>query len=250
MSRDCSLRKLFLTSYSRSSLIKQAVRDHTNEKNPPDDDKSEEPDLTARPPLCLTSRMDKVEQSAIRDTLRGNPDCFRALVDRHYAAIFRVAFRITGHAQDAEEVAQEAFLRAYHNLAAFQQNSTFSTWIHRIAMNTALNFVERRTRDRSLIADSFSNDSLASQVRLEPVDQHAGPEHLLLDREAHTLREAGMAELTPMERAAFTLRHLEGLPIPDIAAALHVPANSAKQAVFRAVTKLRRSLAPLAGGLR
>ena len=190
--------------------------------------------------------MDKVEQIAIGDTLRGNPDCFRVLVDLHYAAVFRVAFRITGQAQDAEEVAQEAFLRAYNKLATFQQNSTFLTWIHRIAMNTALNFVERRTRDRSLIAD----DSLASRVPLEPVDHHASPEHLLLDREAHTLREAGMAELTPMERTAFTLRHLEGLPIPDIAAALHVPANSAKQAVFRAVTKLRRSLAPLAGGLR
>lgn len=194
--------------------------------------------------------MDKVEQNAIRDTLRGDPDCFRILVDRHYAAVFSVAFRITGHAQDAEEVAQEAFLRAYNKLATFQQKSTFLTWIHRIAMNTALNFVERRTRDRSLIADSFSRDPLASRGPLDPFDSHASPEHLLLDREAHTLREAGMSELTAMERTAFTLRYLEGLPIPDIAAALHVPANSAKQAVFRAVTKLRRSLAPLAGGLR
>lgn len=194
--------------------------------------------------------MDKVEQNAIRDTLRGDPDCFRILVDLHYAAVFRVAFRITGHAQDAEEVAQEAFLRAYNKLATFQQNSTFLTWIHRIAMNTALNFVERRTRDRSLIAQPFTHDPSASHAPLDPVDPHASPEHLLLDREAHTLREAGMSELTPMERTAFTLRHLEGLPIPDIAAALHVPANSAKQAVFRAVTKLRRSLAPLAGGLR
>jgi RNA polymerase sigma-70 factor (ECF subfamily) len=72
----------------------------------------------------------------------------------------------------------------------------------------------------------------------------------LLDREATSLRQAAMAALTPMERTAFTLRHMEDLPIAEIASALNIPANSAKQAVFRAVSKLRRSLAPLAGGLR
>jgi len=63
------------------------------------------------------------------------------------------------------------------------------------------------------------------------------------------LRNDALAALTPMERTAFTLRHMEDLPIAEIAAALHVPANSAKQAVFRAVAKLRRSLAPIAGDL-
>ncbi len=194
--------------------------------------------------------MDKVEQNAIRDTLRGNPDCFRVLVDLHYSAVYRLAFRITAHTEDAEEVSQEAFLRAYNKLATFEGNSTFSTWIYRIAMNTALNLVERRSRDLTYIAESITENPLAPRPPLDPADGHATPEGLLLDREVRTLREASMAELTPMERTAFTLRHLEGLPIPDIAAALHVPANSAKQAVFRAVTKLRRSLAPLAGGLR
>ena len=194
--------------------------------------------------------MDNVERNAIRDTLHGNPDCFRVLVDLHYPAVFRVAFRITGHAQDAEEVAQETFLRGYNGLATFQQNSTFSTWIHRIAMNTALNLVERKTRDVTHMAQSLSPDPLESSIARDVVDPYPGPESLLLDREVHALRKTGMAELTPMERTAFTLRHLEGLSIPDIAAALHVPATSAKQAVFRAVTKLRRSLAPLTGGLR
>lgn len=194
--------------------------------------------------------MDKAEQHAIRDTLCGNPDRYRVLVDLHYPAVFRVAFRITGSAEDAEEVAQEAFLRAYNKLGTFEQHSSFRTWVYRIAMNTALNLVERRTRDLTHAAQSLTPDPLVSGEAADPVSPAATPEHLLLDREATTLREAAMRGLTPMERTAFTLRHMEDLPIPEIAAALHVPANSAKQAVFRAVTKLRRSLAPLAGGLR
>lgn len=189
--------------------------------------------------------MDKVEQEAIHNVLRGDRDSYRTLVDLHYTAVFRVAFRITGNAPDAEEVAQVAFLRAYTKLAGFRHDASFGTWIHRIAMNTALNLVDRRSCDLTRHADPISGPSAT-----DPADNHAGPERLLLDREAASLRHAAMAELTPMERTAFTLRHMEDLPILEIAAALHVPANSAKQAVFRAVTKLRRSLAPLSGGLR
>ena len=194
--------------------------------------------------------MEKSEQNAIRDVLRGNPDRYRVLVDLHYPAVFRVAFRITGSAHDAEEVAQETFLRAYNKLETFRQTSTFRTWIHRIAMNAALNLVERRTRDLTHAAQSLTPNPVSGHAAPNPADLHPNPEHLLLDREAQSLRETAMQQLTPMERTAFTLRHMEDLPIPDIAAALHIPANSAKQAVFRAVTKLRRSLAPLAGGLR
>lgn len=194
--------------------------------------------------------MEKAEQSAIRDVLRGDRDRYRVLVDLHYPAVFRVAFRITGSALDAEEVAQEAFLRAYNKLDTFRGNSTFSTWIHRIAMNSALNLVERRSRDLTHTAQSLTSDPLSDHTAPDPADVHPTPEHLLLDHEAASLREAAMAQLTPMERTAFTLRHMEELPIAEIAEALRVPANSAKQAVFRAVAKLRRSLAPLAGGLR
>ena len=193
--------------------------------------------------------MSKAEEDAITDVLRGDRDSYRVLVELHYPAVFRLAFRITGSAEDAEEVAQEAFLRAYTKLAEFRQAAAFSTWIHRIAMNTALNLVERRARDPHRLAEPIVTAGEAAPT--EPADHHYGtPERALLDREAVALRQAAMAALTPMERTAFTLRHMEELPIPEIAAALHVPANSAKQAVFRAVTKLRRSLAPLAGGLR
>jgi RNA polymerase sigma-70 factor (ECF subfamily) len=110
--------------------------------------------------------------------------------------------------------------------------------------------VERRSRDLAhdspRIGDAYSTTEGTVQV----ADGQASPERLLFNAEATTLRETAMAALTPMERTAFTLRDMEDVPMSEIAAALNLPMNSVKQAVFRAVGKLRRSLAPLAGGIR
>ena len=195
-------------------------------------------------------RMDKAETEAIRDVLAGDRDAYRVLMDRHFCAVARVAFRITGNEADAEEAAQEAFLRAYNKLPSFRQDSGFSTWIMRITMNTAINLVERRKRDLSYRAPRIADEPSTVDHTVPVADSQGGPERILLNREAVSLREAAMSELTPMERTAFTLRHMEDVPMSEIAAALNITSNSAKQAVFRAVSKLRRSLTPIAGGLR
>jgi RNA polymerase sigma-70 factor (ECF subfamily) len=197
---------------------------------------------------CLIGRMDKAENEIIKLVLNGDRDAYRALVDRHYQFAFRIACRITGDPDDAEEVAQEAFLRAYTQLSTFRQDSSFSTWVNRIAMNQALNLVERRKRDLLRSSEQIA-DVPNSEGAMQLADGKAGPERQLLDREFKSLREAAMATLTPMERTAFSLRHMEDMPISEIAEALHVPANSAKQAVFRAVSKLRRTLVPAMGGI-
>ncbi len=195
-------------------------------------------------------RMDKAETEAIRNVLAGDRDAYRVLMDRHFCTVTRVTFRITGNEADAEEAAQEAFLRAYNKLPSFRQDSAFSTWIMRIAMNTAINLVERRTRDLSYFAPRIEDETSSTNHAVQVADRQAGPEVSLLNREAVSLRQAAMAELTPMERTAFTLRHMEDVPMAEIATALNITTNSAKQAVFRAVSKLRRSLTPIAGGLR
>ena len=195
-------------------------------------------------------RMDRAETEAIREVLGGNRDAYRVLMDRHFSSVARVAFRITGNKEDAEEAAQEAFLRAYNKLPTFRQDSAFSTWITRIAMNTAINLVERRKRDLSYHAPRIADEPSAADGTVRVADGHASPEGALLSLEAATLRHEAMAGLTPMERAAFTLRHMEEIPMTEIATALNITVNSAKQAVFRAIGKLRRSLAPVAGGLR
>jgi len=195
-------------------------------------------------------RMDKAETEAIRDVLAGNRDAYRVLMDRHFSTVTRIAFRITGNEADAEEAAQEAFLRAYNKLPSFRQDSAFSTWITRIAMNTAINLVERRNRDLSYQGLRIADEPTPAKNTVRVADTQAGPENALLNREAVSLRQAAMHQLTPMERTAFTLRHMEDIPMAEIATALNVTTNSAKQAVFRAVSKLRQSLMPIAGGIR
>lgn len=194
--------------------------------------------------------MEKDEAAAIRRVLRGDRESYRLLMERHYATAHRLAFRITGNIEDAEEAAQDAFFRAYRKLDTFRHDSNFSTWVNRIAMNSALNIVERRTRDVAHAAHRLDEPSQCGAVPLQLADGTAGPERALLNAESERLRQVAMETLTPMERTAFTLRHMEHLSIAEIADALRVPANSAKQAVFRAVSKLRHALTPAAGGVR
>jgi RNA polymerase sigma-70 factor, ECF subfamily len=185
--------------------------------------------------------MAKEEQDAIGRVLAGDRDAYRVLMERHLPAVLRVTLRITGNSVDAEEAAQEAFLRAYNKLPEFRRESAFGTWVYRIGMNCALNLVERRNRDIGWNAVALDGEPAAENIA---VSQGLTPEAELLDREATSRRERAMQTLTPMERAAFVLRHMEDQPMAVISTALGVPVNAAKQAVFRAVAKLRRELAP------
>lgn len=181
--------------------------------------------------------MDNLEQEAIRRILAGDADLYRLLMERHLPAVLRMTRRVTGSDQDAEEAAQEAFLRAYRKLPGFREHAAFGTWVYRIAMNCALNLVERRQRDVGWNAADL-DDSPAVSVR-------PTPEADVLEAEAARERDRLLGCLTPMERTAFVLRHLEEQPVAVIAEALDINANTARQTIFRAVSKLRKELAPL-----
>jgi len=192
----------------------------------------------------------EADKQAIQQVLAGDRDAYRDLMDRHFHAVYRVAYRITGDPDDADDAAQEAFLRAYNSLASFRQQAAFSTWMQRIAMNTSINLVERRNRDHSRTGPRVAESPAPADNTIQLTNPAAGPETQLLAAEATTLRQAAMATLTPMERTAFTLRHMEGIALAEIGTALNLPTNSVKQAIFRAVAKLRLALAPLEGGIR
>jgi RNA polymerase sigma-70 factor (ECF subfamily) len=186
--------------------------------------------------------MGENDQAAIRAILSGDKEAYRTLVVRHSQSLFRVAFRVTGNEADAEGVVQEAFLRGYQKLESFQSRSNFGTWIYRIAVRCALDRVSsRQGRDFRQIAHELDCDKTEAQV----ADQTAGPERLLLSREIGAMQQTAMHSLTPIERTAFVLRHMEGLTTEQLGTALGIAPNAAKQAVFRAVQKLRRRLAAL-----
>jgi RNA polymerase sigma-70 factor, ECF subfamily len=182
------------------------------------------------------------DHALIRAVLAGDKDAYGVLVARHGESMFRVAFRITENEHDAEEIVQETFLRGYRSLAEFDARADFRTWIYRIAVNCALQVLNKRKSAAAVpIAEEFDEERPGIQL----ADGKAGPDRLLLDREIEHRRHAAMQKMTPDERLAFVLRHLEGRSTEEIAAVLEVTPNNAKQAVFRAVQKMRRSLAPL-----
>jgi RNA polymerase sigma-70 factor (ECF subfamily) len=171
----------------------------------------------------------------------GNRDAFRALVERHSRAVFRVAYRVTGNEQDAEDVVQDTFLKAYAELARFESRSGLGTWLHRIAANCAIDLLRKRPRKTV----SHDDEDAAPLVeRLASTD--AGPDRLAQGRQMRARLDAAMADLTPLERAAFTLRHLEQQSIDEIAEALGQNPAATRHSIFRAVAKMRRALRPLA----
>lgn len=182
--------------------------------------------------------MEASEKEIIRRVLAGDREEYRVLMERHFPVVLLMTLRITGNQQDGEEAAQEAFIRAYQQLPAFREQSAFGTWVFRIAMNTALNLVKRRTRTPEWNAESVDDPTATS-----PISTQLTPEAAVLDNEARTQRERAMESLTPMERTAFVLRHMEEQPIDVVADTLGINANSARQTLFRAVSKLRRQLA-------
>lgn len=187
-------------------------------------------------------RMDKNDHAAIQAVLAGDKDAYGALVIRHSHSIFRVAYRITGNEADAEDVVQEAFLRGYRKLEGFESRANFGTWIYRIAVHCALDKIKRRRGDEtSRVGDA--NDPELDQLQV--ADHSAGPDRILLSGEIGSMQEAALHSLTATERTAFILRHMEDRSTVEIGAALGIDPNAAKQAVFRAVQKLRRRLAPL-----
>jgi RNA polymerase sigma-70 factor, ECF subfamily len=188
------------------------------------------------------TRMGKDDQGLIRAVLSGDKEAYGTLVARHGEALFRAAYRITESEADAEEVVQETFLRGYRSLAEFDARSDFRTWIYRIAINCAFQVLSKRKSEATMpIVEEFDEERRGIQL----ADRGAGPDRLLLDREIEYRRHAAMEKMTPDERLAFVLRHVEGRSTEEIAAALQVTPNNAKQAVFRGVQKMRRSLAPL-----
>jgi RNA polymerase sigma-70 factor (ECF subfamily) len=172
----------------------------------------------------------------------GDADAYRVLVDRHSRALFRLAYRMTGNEQDAEDVVQESFLRAYRQLGKFDERASFGTWLYRIAVNSSLDLVRSRKRRSENLApnDPELDDPILSLPSHDPA-----PDRLALSGEVRERVTEAMKELSASERTAFVLRHFEGMCIEDVSRVLGCQPGAAKHSVFRAVQKLRRALEPL-----
>lgn len=186
--------------------------------------------------------MDLTDRECVEAVLEGDRDAYRHLVVRHSPSVFKTACRITGNAADADEAVQETFLRAYLQIRKFELRADFGTWVYRIGVNCCIDLLRKRRRQSGW---RVSEQTEFGEMSIQPVDGAAGPERLLLSGELEGKRRAAMSRLTEVERAAFTLRHMEDKSMQEVGDLLKISSDSAKQAVFRAVQKLRRELRPL-----
>ena len=186
-------------------------------------------------------RMEETDSAAIARARSGDPDAFRSLVERHSRNVFRLAFRMTGNENDAEDIVQETFLRAYKQLGRYESRSSFGTWLYRIAANCSLDLIRvRKFRGELPKSDDENKDPMEMLPSSEP-----GPDRLAASRQVEQHVAEAMAGLSAQERTAFVLRHFEGLSIEQISGMLGVGGNAAKHSIFRAVQKLRAALGPL-----
>jgi RNA polymerase sigma-70 factor (ECF subfamily) len=186
--------------------------------------------------------MEWSEETAIDRARSGDADAYKVLVERHSRPLFRLAFRMTGNEQDAEDIVQESLLRGWRQIGRYDGRASFGTWIYRIAVNCSLDTIRARKRRGEVAAagDGEQEDLLGAIADAGPT-----PDRLALSDEVRRRVSEAMGELSASERTAFVLRHFEGMGIDDVSRVLGCQPGAAKHSVFRAVQKLRRALEPL-----
>jgi len=171
----------------------------------------------------------------------GDARAFELLVQRNEAKIFSLAQRMTRHREDAEDVVQQSFQKAFIHLTKFEGESLFSTWLTRIAINEALMLLRRRRGTREVpIAESTTEDQTA--LPLDIPDSGPNPEDSCLQREQERILSAAVNELTPGMRKAIELRELGELSTGETAEAMGVSVGAVKARVFHGRRKLRKTL--------
>lgn len=191
--------------------------------------------------------MDESDGAVVARAQSGDGDAFRTLVERHSRSVFRLAYRMTGNEQDAEDVVQETFLRAYKQLSHYESRSSFATWLYRIASNYSLDLIRMRKRHQ----DKRENDPEEGRSIMDTVAAtEPAQDRLVFSTQVQLSVTAAMNELSDLERSAFVLRHFEGMSIEEIGSMLGTSLNATKHSIFRAVQKLRKRLEPLVGSAR
>ena len=171
----------------------------------------------------------------VAQVLAGQQAAYRLLVERHQQAVFNAVYRLLGNLEEAADIVQDAFLRAYQALDRFEQDRPLAPWLCRIAINLALN---RLKRQRPMLSLEDDEEGPA----LELPDTSAEPQAQLLQKEQQEILRQAILALSPEQRAVIELRHFQGLAYDEIAGQLGLSMNNVKTRLFRARKKLRQIL--------
>ena len=180
--------------------------------------------------------MSPTERQVIEKAAKGDRMAFHRLVMEHSHAMFRLAWRLSGEEGAAEDIVQESFIKAWNKIGEFRMESSFKSWLHRITVNTAMDYLRKHARRK----------------QFETAEQEwEGPERaadlpdtgMQIDIGAQT--RVAMQKLSEAERTALLLKHYEGHSIQEVARIMEITTGACKQNIFRAVKKMRVALQPL-----
>lgn len=185
----------------------------------------------------------ETDQILVKRVQQGEKGAFDVLVLKYQSRVINLVSRFVRNQSDAQDVTQEAFLKAYRALPNFRGDSAFYTWLYRIAVNTAKNYLAVQSRR---FAESGQDFSEIEQIEgNNALKDHATPEHMLLKDEIQSTIITAIENLPDDLRMAITLREIEGLSYEEIATVMQCPIGTVRSRIFRAREAIDTQLTPL-----
>lgn len=188
----------------------------------------------------------EVDQQLVERAQRGDKRAFELLVIKYQRKLGRLLSRMVRDPGEVEDVTQEAFIKAYRALPNFRGESAFYTWLYRIAINTAKNYLVALGR-RAPTTTEFDNEDAESFDDAEALRDTSTPENLMMGREVATAVNRAVEALPEDLRTAITLREIEGLSYEEIAGVMNCPIGTVRSRIFRAREAIAVELRPLLG---
>jgi len=176
------------------------------------------------------------EAAVINAVLDGDVNAYEYLVKAYEKNVYNLALRMVGNSEDAYDMSQEAFIKAYNSLHSFRGDSKFSVWLHRIVSNVCLDYLRARNR-KATVSLSVENDD-GEDVELDIADEASSPQALLDRSLTRDAVRRGLQALPPDHREILLLREIQGLSYEEIADTLELEVGTVKSRIFRARKKL------------
>jgi RNA polymerase sigma-70 factor (ECF subfamily) len=184
--------------------------------------------------------MEQTDAALVQSTLRGDFNAYDVLVQRYQRPVYNLAYRMLGSAEDAGDLVQETFLRAFGALASFRQDASFLTWLYKIASNLCIDHLRSRRAKGALSLDFELEEGR------EPVaDRSYSPEDTVVRGAVSDIVQREIMNLPARYRVVVVMRHLHGMSVDEIAEQLHLPSGTVKTHLFRAREMLRERLRPV-----